>query len=177
MTQHRNDATITLPHQASLVGRRLGAGLAAIAIAVAFALAGGPARAADDDTLKVVDTEHLEWKDYPGLPGVRFVVIQGNPKEAGLYTIRVKFAPHTMSRPHWHPEARYVTVIKGTWWAGEGEKFDPNATTPVPAGGYALHAPKKVHYDGAKDEEVIVQISGIGPSGTHPVGDGAAEHK
>ena len=119
-----------------------------------------------DQAMQIVDADKLAWQDYPGLPGVKFVVLAGNPREAGLYVIRAKFAPHTMSRPHWHPETRYVTVVKGTWWAGTGDKFDPNNTTPVPTGGFAIHAPREVHYDGAKDEEVIVQIAGIGPSGT-----------
>lgn len=121
------------------------------------------------DTITITPPDKLEWKDYPGLPGVKFVVVNGNPREAGPYTIRAKFAPGTMSRPHWHPEERYITVLKGTWWAGSGDKLDPEATVPVPAGGFAVHAPGKVHYDGAKDEEVIVQISGIGPSGTNIV--------
>ena len=30
-----------------------------------------------------------------------------------------------------------------------------------------MHTPGKVHYGGAKDEEVIVQIMGMGPSGTN----------
>ena len=123
-----------------------------------------PARA--DQAIQIFDMEGLVWQDYPGLPGVKFVVLAGNPREAGLYIIRAKFAPHTMSRPHWHPEARYVAVVKGTWWAGTGDKFDPDSTTPIRAGGFAIHAPREVHYDGAKDEEVIVQITGMGPSGT-----------
>jgi hypothetical protein len=122
----------------------------------------------DAETITIFDTSKLEWKDYPGLPGVKFVVLAGNPSEAGLYVIRAKFAPHNMSRPHWHPEARYVTVITGTWWVGTGDKFDPENTNPVPAGGFAIHTPGKVHYDGAKDEEAIVQITGMGPSGTYP---------
>ena len=124
------------------------------------------------ETITITQTDKLEWRDYPGLPGVKFVVIAGNPREAGIYVIRAKFAPHTMSKPHWHPEARYVTVLKGTWWAGTGEKFDPDSTTPVPTGGFAVHTPGKVHYDGAKDEEVIVQIMGMGPSGTNVVNPG-----
>jgi quercetin dioxygenase-like cupin family protein len=63
------------------------------------------------------------WKDYPGLPGVRFAVVFGDPSKEGPYTIRVRFAPGVMSTPHYHPEARYVTVLKGTWWAGTGDKF------------------------------------------------------
>ncbi len=121
------------------------------------------------DTITIQQVDGLTWQDYPGLPGVKFVVMAGNPREAGPYTIRAKFSPGTMSRPHWHPEARYVTVLKGTWWAGVGEIFDRDNTTPVPTGGFAIHTAGKVHYDGAKDEEVIVQISGIGPSATNLV--------
>jgi quercetin dioxygenase-like cupin family protein len=127
---------------------------------------------ADTETMVIVKADDLVWKDYPGLPGVRFAVVSGDPKKEGPYTIRVKFAPGVMSRPHYHPEARYVTVLKGTWWAGTGDKFDRDATVPVPAGSFAMHNPRKVHYDGAKDEEVLVQISGIGPSGTIPVNPG-----
>lgn len=147
--------------------RFLGSAVAALAFGVVTVhAAGGPH---DNDTITITDPDSLQWQDYPGLPGVQFVVIQGNPREPGLYTIRAKFAPHTMSRPHWHPEARYVTVIKGTWWAGTGDVFDPDATVPLPAGSFAIHTPKEVHYDGAKDEEAIVQISGMGPSGTNVV--------
>ena len=126
----------------------------------------------DSETMVIVKPDDLVWKDYPGLPGVRFAVVSGDPKKEGPYTIRVKFEPGVMSRPHYHPEARYVTVLKGTWWAGSGDKFDRDATVPVPAGSFAMHYPRKVHYDGAKDEEVIVQITGIGPSGTIPVNPG-----
>jgi len=141
----------------------------AIALAVLIGLPAQPAVGADDETISIVDADKLAWKDYPGLPGVKFVVLAGDPSQPGLYVIRAKFAPHTMSRPHWHPEARYVAVIKGTWWAGTGDKLDPDGTVPVPAGGFAIHAPRHVHFDGAKDEEVVVQITGIGPSGTYPV--------
>lgn len=147
--------------------RRIGL---AIAACLVLPILSGPAGAGPrDEIISIVDVDKLPWKDYPGLPGVTFVVVDGNPSQAGMYTIRAKFAPHTMSRPHWHPETRYVTVIKGTWWTGTGAKFDPESTTPVRVGGFAIHTPKEIHYDGAKDEEVIVQISGIGPSGTIPV--------
>ena len=147
----------------------------ALLLSAVLGPANGTAAEQDDETISILQTDGMEWKDYPGLPGVKFVVLAGNPSQPGLYVIRAKFAPHTMSRPHWHPEARYVTVLKGTWWAGTGENFDPDSTTPVAAGGFAIHAPGKVHYDGAKDEEVIVQISGMGPSATTLVGD--ADHK
>jgi hypothetical protein len=30
-----------------------------------------------------------------------------------------------------------------------------------------MHSAKDLHLDGAKDEEVVLQIAGVGPSGTH----------
>ena len=130
-----------------------------------------------DETISVVDMEKLQWKDYPGLPGVTFTVVDGDPSKPGIYTIRAKFAPRTMSQPHWHPEARYVTVIRGTWWTGAGAKFDPENTVPVKTGGFSVHTAKEIHYDGAKEEEVIVQISGIGPSGTTLVNPDGTDKK
>jgi hypothetical protein len=49
---------------------------------------------------------------------------------------------------------------------GSGPVQDKSKTTPVPAGSFVVHHPNQIHWDGAKDEEVIVQIMGIGPSAT-----------
>ena len=110
----------------------------------------------------------LKWVDYPGDGGplgIKEALVYGDPAKPGLYIIRIKFPPHVMSRPHSHPETRIGTVITGTWWTGTGAKFDPAATTAVPTGGIMIHPAGKIHYDGAKDEETIVQLMGIGPTG------------
>jgi gentisate 1,2-dioxygenase len=104
--------------------------------------------------------------ERPGYDGVKFAVVQGDPAKPGLYVIRAKFSPGAMTKPHWHQDERYVTVLQGTWYTGEGDKFEPEKTVPLKAGGFMLHPAKAHHYDGAKDEEVIVQIVGIGPSST-----------
>ncbi|MCC7549155.1 MAG: cupin domain-containing protein [Burkholderiales bacterium] len=140
---------------------------AGLALAVVVPVTAVFAQRAIDDkgfvTLKLGDEQ---WTDYPGIPGIRIMVVEGDPKKPGPYVIRVKFEPGTMSMPHFHPEDRLVTVLKGTWWTGKGEIFDPESTEPLPAGGYMKHPSKEAHYDGAKDEEVILQIAGMGPSGT-----------
>ena len=43
------------------------------------------------------------------------------------------------SRPHFHPNDRYIVVLQGTWWVGSGPKFDPANTTPMPAGSFVTH--------------------------------------
>ena len=106
------------------------------------------------------------------VPGVSQAVISGNPATPGqVYVVRNRFSPNTFSPPHFHPETRYITVIKGTWWVGSGPKFDKDATTPVPAGSFVVHHANQIHWDGAKDEEAVVQIMGVGPSATIRVDD------
>ena len=113
-----------------------------------------------------VTPEEVKWTDRPGYDGIKFAVIQGDPSKPGIYVIRAKFSPGSMTRPHWHPEDRFVTVISGTWYTGEGDNFDPDKTVPLKAGSFMMHPANAHHYDGAKDEEVVVQIIGIGPSAT-----------
>ena len=134
----------------------------------AFAAVALPVFAADPDPATMVITRDADivWTDAPGMAGLKTSVVYGNPSMAGLYIIRVRFSPGTMSPPHFHPESRYIAVLKGTWFVGARPKWDRNATTAVPAGSFVVHHPNKIHYDGAKDEEVTLQIIGIGPSGT-----------
>jgi hypothetical protein len=118
-----------------------------------------------------VKPEEVVWQDRPGYDGVKFATLAGDPSKEGLYVIQAKFSPGTMTRPHWHPEDRFVVVLSGTWYTGEGDAFEPDKTVPLKAGSFMMHPAKAHHFDGAKDEQVIVQIVGIGPSGTtlvHP---------
>ena len=92
-------------------------------------------------------------------PGIQSAIISGNPATPGqAYVQRNKFSPGTFSPPHFHPETRYVVVLKGTWWVGSGPKWDKENTTPVPAGSFVVHHANQIHYDGAKDEEVAHRL-------------------
>lgn len=104
----------------------------------------------------------LQWKE--ALPGAKMAVLQGDPDKPGLYIVLIKWSPHSMSRPHFHPNDRFITVISGTWWIGTGSKFDPESTVPMPAGSFVTHFGKQIHYDGAKDEEAMIEIVGMGPA-------------
>src|SRR5215471_17532908 len=141
-------------------------------VVIGLALLSATALAKDDRPAFVrVTPEEVVWTDRPGYEGVKFASIQGDPSKPGIYVVRAKFSPGTMTRPHFHPEDRFVTVLSGTWYTGEGDSFEPDKTVPLKAGSFMLHPARAHHYDGAKDEEVIVQIVGMGPSGTtvvHP---------
>lgn len=108
--------------------------------------------------------EQVRWEDVPGGYGAQIATIAGDPSKPGIYVQRVRFPPHVMDRPHWHPTDRYVTVLKGTWFTGTGAKFDPAHTVPLKPGGYMFHPARALHWDGSNsDEEVIVQVFGVGP--------------
>jgi len=111
--------------------------------------------------------DEIQWHDVPNGHGTQMALLHGDLSQPGMYVQRVKFAPHVMDRPHWHPDDRHVTVLKGTWYAGTGETFDPKRAVPLKPGSYMMHPARAVHWDGsAGDEEVIVQIVGYGPGGT-----------
>jgi hypothetical protein len=108
--------------------------------------------------------DQLQWRDPTGAAGVNQAVLQGDPTKPGLYVVMNRFKPGNFSRPHFHPNDRFITVMKGTWWVGTGNKFDPASTVPMPAGSFVTHFGKQVHYDGAKDEETVLIIVGEGPA-------------
>jgi hypothetical protein len=88
----------------------------------------------------------------------------GDPTKPGMYVQRLRWLPGNMRRPHFHPNDRVFVVIEGTWWLGSGEKYDPNSTVPVPAGTFVVHHAGEIHYDGAKDAPVVIQVMGMGPN-------------
>lgn len=100
--------------------------------------------------------------------GALAAVVRGDLNKPGPYIALYKWPPHHMSHPHWHQNDRFITVLSGTWWVGTGTKFDPNSTVPMPAGTFVTHYAKQVHYDGAKDEETMLEIVGEGPAASNP---------
>ena len=136
---------------------------------LAGALAAPSIRAAD------IDRSAVDFKTPAEITWVRNAagtneqaVLFGDPNKPGPYVVRLKWLPGNMSRPHFHPNDRFFIVISGTWWMGTGEKFDPDSTVGAPAGSYVIHHAGKVHYDGAKGEEVVIQVSGMGPATSTP---------
>ena len=110
-----------------------------------------------------VQPEDLTWNEGTAMQAI---VIAGDPNKPGIYVLRNRFPPGVMSRPHFHNQDRFVTVIKGTWWTAsgpDGDVYNPDKTVPLKTGGFMFHPAGGHHYDGAKDEEVIVQIIGMGP--------------
>jgi hypothetical protein len=98
--------------------------------------------------------------------GSQQAVVVGDPTKPGFYMVYNKWTKgNHFSRPHFHPNDRYIVVLQGTWWVGTGPKFDPeHGTVPMPPGTFVTHYGKQVHWDGAKDEDAVLLIMGEGPA-------------
>jgi len=137
---------------------------------VFFAAVFLPALAAAQDEPGFVRLTPDDIVFVPREDGPDVAVIAGDPTKEGFYVIRVRFAAGTSSAPHYHPNDRHVTVISGVWYTGTGSKVDWSKTVPLYPGSYMLHPGGAVHYDGAMEEEVIVEIKGMGPAPSIPAG-------
>ena len=105
----------------------------------------------------------IKWSQ-PSAAGSQNAVMVGDPSKPGLYVVLNKWLKgNHFSRPHFHPNDRFITVLGGTWWVGSGTTFDPDNSVAMPAGTYVTHFGKQVHWDGAKDEDAVLLIMGEGP--------------
>ncbi|HET7886961.1 MAG TPA: cupin domain-containing protein [Bradyrhizobium sp.] len=112
-------------------------------------------------TIKMPD--QIPWSPVDAR-GAQSAVVVGDPGKPGFYMIYNKWTKgNHFSRPHFHPNDRYIVVLQGTWWVGTGPHFDPAQTKPIPAGSFVTHTGKEVHWDGAKDEDAVLLIMGEGP--------------
>ena len=128
----------------------------------------GAVQAADINpkAISIKMPDQIKWVENAN--GGANAVLFGDPSKPGLYITFTKWHAGHMSRPHFHPNDRYITVLSGTWWVGTGTKFDPDSTKPIPAGSFVTHYGKEIHYDGAKGEDVVLEILGEGPATNTP---------
>jgi quercetin dioxygenase-like cupin family protein len=110
----------------------------------------------------------IQYKGLPGAP--QFATLFGDPTKPGIFVQRVKFPAGIKVMPHFHPdEPRTVAVLSGTLYFGLGDSFDENKLQAFPAGTFFTEAPRASHYAWAKDGEVILQLTSVGPTANMPV--------
>jgi hypothetical protein len=117
--------------------------------------------------IKIELPKEVKWVENTQA-GNATAVVSGDPAKEGMYVVLTRWHPGHMSRPHFHPNDRFITVIEGTWWVSTSDKYDPNTAVPLPAGSVVTHYGKQIHYDGAKDGDVTLMIVGMGPATSMP---------
>jgi quercetin dioxygenase-like cupin family protein len=88
--------------------------------------------------------------------------LSGDSSKGGTWIDRVKIPSGKRVLAHTHPQDELVTVIEGTWYLGEGEKFDEAKLKAYPAGSFIVIPAGVAHFVAAKEGNVIVQLSGTG---------------
>jgi quercetin dioxygenase-like cupin family protein len=134
---------------------------------VAQSASTGPFAGLDPKAISIKLPADIQWKGSAS--GLETIALAGDASKPGLYVILVKWSAHHNSRPHFHPNDRFITVLSGTWWVNTGRNYDPDHMQPVPAGSFVTHYANEVHYDGAKDADVVLEIVGMGPETLTPV--------
>jgi len=84
----------------------------------------------------------------------------GDSTKNGAWVDRAKIPAGMHVPAHTHPQDELVTVIEGTWYLGEGEKFDEAKLKAYPAGSFIVIPAGTPHFVATKDGPVIVQLSG-----------------
>lgn len=106
----------------------------------------------------------LEWKDGPpSLPkGATMAILEGDPTQPGIFTLRLRFPDGFQVFPHWHTQTEHATVIKGTLHLGMGERFDRASTRALVTGSFGFWPAGTKHFAWAEGE-TILQLHGQGP--------------
>jgi hypothetical protein len=125
-----------------------------------------PAHAQSADASIVKLPHDITYKGLPGAP--QHVTLFGDSSQPGLYVDRIRFLPGMKVMPHWHPDTvRTVLVMSGTF--AVGEQWDERMLEAYPAGTLYSEPARTPHYGWAKDGEVILQVTAIGPTGNTPI--------
>jgi len=104
------------------------------------------------------------WGPAPGVfpPGAKMAVLQGDPGQTALFTVRLEMPDGYRIAAHWHPTDEHITVISGTFLVGMGDVLDTARTTALPAGGFVTAPAKMNHYAIARGK-TVVQVHAMGP--------------
>jgi hypothetical protein len=110
--------------------------------------------------------DNLKWVPAPpSLPkGATIALLEGDPSKEGPFVFRAKMPDGYRVAPHTHSKTERITVLSGTLFLGEGEKFDAKKGHALPAGSYGYWPAGMKHFAWTEGETVI-QVHGVGPWG------------
>jgi quercetin dioxygenase-like cupin family protein len=141
-----------------------------IVLSVALASAAGSTAAQEKEKgakqFISIKKSEIKWQNAPSIgPGAKTAVIEGDPKSAGPFTMRIQAPANTKIGVHTHPADEKVTVLDGTLYFSTGDKFDPKKATAY-YGGDAFIVPQGMAmYAFTKNKPATLQIHGMGPWG------------
>ena len=84
----------------------------------------------------------------------------GDSSQGGAWIDRVRIPAGARVLAHTHAQDELVTVIEGTWYLGEGARFDVAKLIAYPSGSFIVIHARVPHFVAAEKGAVVVQVSG-----------------
>jgi quercetin dioxygenase-like cupin family protein len=111
-----------------------------------------------------VTTPPPVWGPAPNVfpAGAKMAVMQGDPGQTALFTVRLDMPDGYKIPAHFHPTDEHITVITGTFLVGMGDNLDPAQTTSLAAGEFVTAGANMHHFAIAKGR-TVVQVHAMGP--------------
>src|SRR5437667_2965253 len=136
---------------------------AAAAVTIVAAAAWTTSSAERSKKIAGLTADEVRWFTPPYYhDGRQRAHLYGDSSQGGTWIDRVKIPGGARVLAHTHPQDELVTVIEGTWYLGEGAKFDSAKLKGYPAGSFIIIPAGVPHFVAAKEGTVVVQPSGIG---------------
>jgi quercetin dioxygenase-like cupin family protein len=106
-----------------------------------------------------IQVTSVDWKDAPPTmpPGTKSAVLEGDPRQPGIFTMRLRVPAGATIAPHTHPRPERVTVLSGRITVTLGGQ-----KTTFTAGGFYVNPPDVVH-SLVIEEESVLQLTCEGP--------------
>jgi len=136
---------------------------AAAAVTIVAAAAWTTSSAERSKKIAGLTADEVRWFTPPYYhDGRQRAHLFGDSNEGGTWIDRVKIPSGARVLAHTHPQDELVTVIEGTWYLGEGAKFDSTKLKAYPAGSFIVIPAGVPHFVATKEGTVVIQLSGTG---------------
>lgn len=134
---------------------------AAIAVTIATAITWTTSRPERSKKIVGLTADEIRWFTPPYYKdGRQRAQMFGDSIHDGAWIDRVKIPGGARVLAHTHPQDELVTVIQGTWYLGEGTRFDAAKLKGYPASSFIVIPAGLPHFVAAKEGTVVVQLSG-----------------
>ena len=136
---------------------------AAAVVTIATAITWATSRPERGKKIVGLTADEIRWFTPPYYKdGRQRAQMFGDSSQDGVWIDRVKIPGGARVLAHTHPQDELVTVIQGTWYLGEGTRFDAAKLKGYPANSFIVIPSGIPHFVAAKDGTVVVQLSGNG---------------
>jgi len=158
----------TVPHSKERKMRRVSLSVATLTLILAPVTRASAQSEQSRHTIIAVTPEQVRWFTPPYYTdGRQRAKLFGDSDRDVVWVDRVKIPGGKRVPAHTHPHDELATVIRGTWYVGVGERFDPTKLKAYPAGSFVMIPAGVPHFVATKEGPVVVQLNGTSKWDTH----------